>query len=1031
MSLLSPFHFFLFQERCEKCNQSYDDNYEKWCKKCQIKYFKENFTNWTSGNEKIDEFIQGKQLNINNYKDIIFEWIPYDKFIDIKEIGKYDSATIHLAKWNGPLLWVSFNKEYKRILHSCQVILKCLYTSYNNTNEFLNEIYEAHKHLPIYGISQNLVTKNYFMVLDIHYLDYCMKCDKLYIDKWCKKCQINNFKENFASWTSGNENVDKFIQEIQLNINNHKDIIFEWIPYNQFDNIKEIGKHDFATIYSAKWKDGPLSWYSDYKIYEKRYYSYKEVVLKCLHNSITNEFLNEIYREDKHSPIYGMSRNPDTKDYIIVLDIEYYCVECGKLYTDCYKKWCKQCQVNNFRGRFSNWTSGNEKVDKFIQEKQLNINNHKDIIFKWIPYSQLNNIKEIGKYDFITIYSAEWKDGPLSWCSDYKKYEKKFDYSYEEVVLKCLHISYNNITNEFLNEIYEAHKHLPIYGMSQNPDTKDYIMVLDITYDVKSLCIKCCKLYTDGYQKWCKQCQINNLKENFVNWTSENERINEFIQRMQLNINNCEDIIFEWIPYSQFYNVKEIGKYDFATIYSAEWKDGPLYWHNLNKEYTRNSYERVVLECLHISHNSITDEFLNEIYEANKRHSKLMYGISQNQNTEQYMLVFNREYSVSNNKYMEYFKKYCLVCCKLYTNIQHKWCKLCKTNSLEKNFVNWTSGNENIDNFIQTMQLKNCDYNNILFEWIPYDQFKNVKEIDRGGFSIVYSAKWKDGPICYNQNERKNLNRSVALKSLNDSSNIGDEFLKEVQNYSIEMNHTSKSSNILKIYGMSRNPKTKDYIMVLEYVNGGNIDKYWIKKNYKSFNWKNKIITLYDIIKGLKEIHQKNIIHCDFHTGNILYDPSHNKVYISDMGLCKEVNNTVKTNIYGVMPYVAPELLRGKPSTQAADIYSFGMIMYFIATGRQPFENRAYDHHLALDICNGIRPKINEPEAPKCYIDLMKRCWDSNPDKRPNAIDLEKEIKPYKYEIESKFKEAEKYRNTNDDNLSATHSQSYLYFSVT
>ncbi len=79
-----------------------------------------------------------------------------------------------------------------------------------------------------------------------------------------------------------------------------------------------------------------------------------------------------------------------------------------------------------------------------------------------------------------------------------------------------------------------------------------------------------------------------------------------------------------------------------------------------------------------------------------------------------------------------------------------------------------------------------------------------------------------------------------------------------------------------------------------------------------------KIRTLYSIANGLKEIHEKQMVHCDFHTGNVLFNnPSAkvdvNKIYISDMGQCGEVGNIDKTNIYGVMPYVAPEVLRGKP----------------------------------------------------------------------------------------------------------------------
>ncbi|RGB29239.1 kinase-like domain-containing protein, partial [Rhizophagus diaphanus] len=150
---------------------------------------------------------------------------------------------------------------------------------------------------------------------------------------------------------------------------------------------------------------------------------------------------------------------------------------------------------------------------------------------------------------------------------------------------------------------------------------------------------------------------------------------------------------------------------------------------------------------------------------------------------------------------------------------------------------------------------------------------------------------------------------------------------------------------------------------------------------------------LQHIIDGLKEIHQKQMVHRDFHIGNILVNNHNNAeniptgILVSDMGLCGEVSNTDKTKIYGVMPYVAPEVLRGNPYTQAADIYSFGMVMYYIITGRQPFENCAHDGLLALNICRGIRPEIPEISELKSnqYIDLMKKCWDSDPDNRPNV----------------------------------------------
>ena len=99
--------------------------------------------------------------------------------------------------------------------------------------------------------------------------------------------------KNFANWTSGNEKIDNLIQEMQLEINDYKDIIFEWIPYNQFN---VITKEDcYTMVHLAEWKDGPLYW--EY-VYEKKYIrnSNNTVALKCLDNSqnIIDVFLNKV-----------------------------------------------------------------------------------------------------------------------------------------------------------------------------------------------------------------------------------------------------------------------------------------------------------------------------------------------------------------------------------------------------------------------------------------------------------------------------------------------------------------------------------------------------------------------------------------------------------------------------------------------------------------------------------------------------------------------------------------------------------------
>src|SRR5437763_8511609 len=113
------------------------------------------------------------------------------------------------------------------------------------------------------------------------------------------------------------------------------------------------------------------------------------------------------------------------------------------------------------------------------------------------------------------------------------------------------------------------------------------------------VCERCGEKYTDDFYKWCKPCLINYLKKNFTNWTSGNEKIDDFIQEMQLKIDDPNDIVLEWIPYNQFNDIKVISKKEFYTVYSTIWKDGPLYHNNDVKKTMRKSNERIALKCLH------------------------------------------------------------------------------------------------------------------------------------------------------------------------------------------------------------------------------------------------------------------------------------------------------------------------------------------------------------------------------------------------------------------------------------------------
>ncbi|POG80491.1 hypothetical protein GLOIN_2v1868912, partial [Rhizophagus irregularis DAOM 181602=DAOM 197198] len=76
------------------------------------------------------------------------------------------------------------------------------------------------------------------------------------------------------------------------------------------------------------------------------------------------------------------------------------------------------------------------------------------------------------------------------------------------------------------------------------------------------------------------------------------------------------------------------------------------------------------------------------------------------------------------------------------------WCQPCNAKRLKDNFKNWTSGDKNIDEFIQQSQL-NAVYLSKYLEWIPFENFNNITYITRGGFGKIYSAKWPEGYIYY------------------------------------------------------------------------------------------------------------------------------------------------------------------------------------------------------------------------------------------------------------------------------------------
>ena len=113
--------------------------------------------------------------------------------------------------------------------------------------------------------------------------------------------------------------------------------------------------------------------------------------------------------------------------------------------------------------------------------------------------------------------------------------------------------------------------------------------------------------------------------------------------------------------------------------------------------------------------------------------------------------------------------------------------------------------------------------------------------------------------------------------------------------------------------------------------------------------------------------------------------------FITDFGLCGPVDEKSSSKIYGIVSYIAPELLRGTinaKNTKETDVYSVGMLMWEIFAGHPLFDDRAHNHCLIFDICEkGLQPPIL-PNMPEDYAQMMQKCWDVDPSKRPTIGEL-------------------------------------------
>lgn len=202
-------------------------------------------------------------------------------------------------------------------------------------------------------------------------------------------------------------------------------------------------------------------------------------------------------------------------------------------------------------------------------------------------------------------------------------------------------------------------------------------------------------------------------------------------------------------------------------------------------------------------------------------------------------------------------------------------------------------------------------------------RYEILEEIGKGGMAYVYKAR------CIL------LNRIVAVKVLRDDLDGGDEFLKRF-NTEAQAAASLTHSNIVSIFDVGVD-NGKHYI-VMEYVNGITLKEYIAQKG--RLDYKEALDIAYQICDALGAAHDKNIVHRDIKPHNILVTEDRN-IKVADFGIARSgTGKTLSTgdDILGSVHYISPEQAKGESVDNRSDLYSLGIAMYEMISGKLPFD---------------------------------------------------------------------------------------------
>ena len=246
------------------------------------------------------------------------------------------------------------------------------------------------------------------------------------------------------------------------------------------------------------------------------------------------------------------------------------------------------------------------------------------------------------------------------------------------------------------------------------------------------------------------------------------------------------------------------------------------------------------------------------------------------------------------------------------------------------------------------------------------DRYEILGKVGAGGMSDVYKAK------------DLTLGRFVAIKVLkaefSEDINFVTKFRSEAQ-AAAGLEHP----NIVNIYDVGS--ENGLHYIVMEYVEGITLKTYIEKKGQLSF--KEAVSIAIQVGRGIEAAHNKNIVHRDIKPQNIMIS-TEGKVKVTDFGIARAAtSNTISSDVMGSVHYSSPEQARNGFVDGKSDIYSLGIVMYEMVTGRVPFDGdttvAVAIQHLQEEM---VPPSVYAPNLPISMEKIILKCTQKNPDRR-------------------------------------------------